>query len=374
MEKPETENLQPTAENSLCLLPGHLFFIEGFKLPDGLSAEEIPSFAELSLEALAPFPIEHLNWGYLCDFEKQRLLYFAAHQDRLKQAGFKDLESYTRVLPDFLAFHAINPKAGRHIFQSPISCAEVVYDEPPGIPELIITQPSIKPEDQAKFELLSAKTDEEQNVYFEIRTPHQDIAQSAPLDPETLWAADLRPMAFKNSERRSRKLSTYFLEGFKYAACFAALLLVTEALLLTCNLWLNNRESKIESQSAAVAQIQEKQALSVKLQRVFENQLRPVAMLETLNIIRPYQSIHFTETSTEENNRVTLEGEANTVNALNDYIEKLKASGQFEILTPPKTFTRSGKTSFTLQLSYLHREAQTPAIKKPDKAQPESPS
>ena len=96
-------------------------------------------------------------------------------------------------------------------------------------------------------------------------------------------------------------------------------------------------------------------------------------MLAMLNNLRPQQSIHFKETSTEENNRVTVEGEANTVNALNNYIDQLKASGQFEVLAPPKTSTRSGKTSFTLQLGYLHREPQAPAPTQPKTAETTMP-
>ena len=281
----------------------------------------------------------------------------------------KDLPGYCPTS----AFHALTPAAGSHTFQSPHSRAEVLFGDSASIPEAITAQPTAASNSPAKFELLSAITDEALNVYFEIRTPDFDTEQVALLDTETLWAADVRPLAFKNSERRARKLSTYFLQGFKYAAGFAALLLVTETILFMCNLWLHNREQKVESQRAAVGQIQEQQALSVKLERVFENQLRPVAMLAMLNNLRPQQSIHFKETSTEENNRVTVEGEANTVNALNNYIDQLKASGQFEVLASPKTSTRSGKTSFTLQLGYLHREPQAPAPTQPKTAETPMP-
>ncbi|MGB0184407.1 MAG: hypothetical protein ACPF9Q_03160 [Opitutales bacterium] len=360
METTENEPTEPAAERSLCLLPGHLFFIEGLELPEGLSEEEIPSFAELSLEANAPFPIEQLNWGYLCDREAGRLLYFATHQDRLKQAGYQDLESHTWVLPDFLALYGLNPGNGTHPFQSDLSHAKVSFGESPTVPDAIEAQPPEADRTSAPegFELLHAEASEEEVVQFTLRAPGSETEQTVQMEAESLWAADVRPAEFKKNERRDRKLSHYLLQGFKYAACFAALLLIAELILLSANLWLNTREAKVASQASPVAKIQEQQALTVKLERVFDNQLRPVAMLEVLNNLRPVKSIHFNETSTEENNQVTIEGEATTVNALNAYIDQLKASGQIELLAEPKTLTRSGKTTFSVELGYLHREPE----------------
>ena len=366
METTENEPTEPAAERSLCLLPGHLFFIEGLELPEGLSEEEIPSFAELSLEANAPFPIEQLNWGYLCDREARRLLYFATHQDRLKQAGYQDLENHTWVLPDFLALYGLNPGSGTHHFQSALSHATVNFGESPTVPDAIEAQPPEANRSPATegFKLLHAETNDQELVQFFLRAPGSEAEQSVHIEADYLWAADVRSADFKKNERRDRKLSHYFLQGFKYAACFAALLLLAELILLSANFWLNTREGKVASQTNPVAKIQEQQALTVKLERVFENQLRPVAMLEVLNDLRPVKSIHFNETSTEENNRVTVEGEAKTVNALNAYIDQLKASGQIELLAEPKTLTRSGKTTFSVELGYLHREPEpTPPVK-----------
>lgn len=376
METSEAEPIESPERGALCLLPGHLFFVEGIGLPEGLTGEEIPSFAELSLEALAPFPIEQLNWGYLCDAEHERLLCFATHQDRVRQAGFKDLESYTWVLPDFLALYGLNPGSDKCRFQSPKSEASVHFQDSPHIPETVTATPRDDANAEAAdaYQLSNATVNEAQEVHFTLSAPDSETSHTVSLGPETLWAADVRPAGFKTNERRARKLSAHLLQGFKYAACFAAFLVAVELILLTCNLWLNIRENKVERQSTPVATIQEQQALSVKLERVFENQLRPVAVLELINNLRPAKSIHFNEASTEENNRITIEGEANTVNALNAYIDQLKASGQLELLAPPKTLTRSGRTTFSVELSYTHREPEAPRPTKPVQAPKREPA
>lgn len=370
METPQAAPIDSPEREDLCLLPGHLFFVEGIALPEGLTEEEIPSFAELSLEAIAPFPIEQLNWGYLCDTEHERLLYFATHQDRVRQAGYKDLESYTWVLPDFLALHGLNPGSGTCRLQSPKSETSVHFENSPRVPETVTAAPrdDTAPESADAYQLRTAEVNESQEVTFTLSAPDSEASHTVSLDPEILWAADVRPAVFKTNERRARKLSAHLLQGFKYAACFAAFLVAVELILLTCNLWLNIRENKVERQSTPVATIQEQQALSVKLERVFENQLRPVAALDLISELRPTKNIYFNETSTEENNRITIEGEADSVNALNNYIDLLKASGQLDLLSEPKTLTRSGDTTFSVELSYTHREPEAQRPTKPVEA------
>ena len=48
-----------------------------------LEAGDIEDFVELSLEAVAPFPIEQLNWGYLYHAEMSTILVYAAHRERI---------------------------------------------------------------------------------------------------------------------------------------------------------------------------------------------------------------------------------------------------------------------------------------------------
>ena len=83
------------------VLPAEYFFIEKVEVPAALSPAELGDFAELSMEAVSPFPLDQLRWGFSCAPNGQHLLIYAALKDRLKLAGHAELESYTWVLPDF---------------------------------------------------------------------------------------------------------------------------------------------------------------------------------------------------------------------------------------------------------------------------------
>lgn len=94
-----------------------------------------------------------------------------------------------------------------------------------------------------------------------------------------------------------------------------------------------------------------------KLEQVAQNELRPIAILEVANQIRidlKSSGIEYDEVVIEGLNRLTIEGKASTINELNEYTKALRASGNFQLVENPKSITRSGKTTFTATLDYLH--------------------
>lgn len=93
------------------LVPGHLFFVRAVSLPPEVKGAEINGFVELTLEGLAPFPLEQLAWGYFHHPEEPRVVMYAAFRESLRtRYGLGDLEEPVALYPDFLA--ALSPEAG----------------------------------------------------------------------------------------------------------------------------------------------------------------------------------------------------------------------------------------------------------------------
>lgn len=362
MNAPETE--PEISESPICLVPGHLFFIQTIELPADLSPEETQSFAELSLEARSPFPLEQLHWGSFLDRDAEQLLIYATHQDRLKQMGYKDLKDYTWVLPDFISIlgHSLPPE--EYLLSTELSIASVQFSKSAQLPESVTAFANEDPQapqvNDNTFELLESTLVEKETLQFEIATPSEGSSHTVQFDESVLWKADIRSPEFKINARRLRKLSQYLNQGFKWAVGVAALLLFAEVVLFGCNFWLDSKNSVLAEQAQPVAKIQEQQALTIKLEQVFGSELRPVAMLEKLNQLRP-EGIYFDETSSSVGNEITIEGVAQSINELNNYTSKLRESGQFKLIKSPKAITRSGQTTFSVQLTYTHEESPEPA-------------
>jgi len=397
---------EPASAEQVLALPGHLFFIETIDVPIDLEPAEIPDFIELSLESLAPFPVEQLNWGFLYSTDAPTILVYATHRDRLKQAGYTELQSYAWVLPDFATLTgACFPDETLVTLQSANNLSLLLFDKGACVPRTVLVA-SLEDGDfeHALEELVANASDLTQGTtMLRVRTGAIELSEQglaifnqesaddshsaieygawttlAPTEAQ-LWQSDVRSADFKVTERNARRLGSLLMRITAWAAIFALVLVGIEMLLLASQAWLSTLDKQIESQRTAVLTIEDKQALMVKLEQVAKNELRPIAILDAANNIRLKQNlgIEYDSAVVEGENHITIEGKATSINALNSYTESLKQSGQFVLITAPESITRAGKTTFTVTLAYTHLNVSAPvegptppAIKAPTEEAP----
>lgn len=373
--EPESEN-PPTPD--VRIVPAEYFFTELVEVPSALESGELDDFAELSMENLAPFPLDQLYWGYLVDPEQAHILIYAALRDRLHHAGYTELEAHVWALPDFATLQGARfaePTTILLTSEDGITRLECPAGE--GLPQTVQTV-SETSEDAAdasmRLKLITPEIEESGQAVFAFETIGEFSAEGhwSPLKPDekTLWRADIRPSEFKATERNVRRTTAWVTKLLGYAALFAVLLVVMEWLLLIGQFWQSSRQATIDAQSAEVRRIEDKQSLMNKLEQVAQNELRPIGILEAANKIRielGTTGIEYDEVVIEGINRITIEGKANTINELNAYTDSLRQSGAFELIGEPKQLMRSGKTTFSVTLDYTHQE-QAPT--EPAQAEP----
>ncbi|WPJ94665.1 hypothetical protein SH580_14620 [Coraliomargarita algicola] len=367
------ENESPPQADVL-LLPAEYFFVESVEVPPALAPNELADFAELSMESIAPFPLEQLRWGFLTAPDGQSLLVYAALNDRLKRAGYTELENYTWVLPDFATLYGARVNSDTEIVLLG-DAYDTTLKLPSGesIPQQIrshrsdatpVTSPG-SADPSLRLRPLPVELSDDGTPTFQFETVGDSPINGhwSPLTPDetTLWQADIRPAAYKTVERNARRTTAWVTRTLGYAAWFAIFLISLEALLFMGQLWLGTREAKIDAQATNVRRIEDTQSLMNKLEQVAQNELRPIAILRAANNIRAAlgnTGIEYDETIIEGNNRITIEGKANTINELNAYTAALGKSGTFELVAPPKSLKRAGQTkvTFTVTLDYTHSE------------------
>lgn len=368
-------------------LPGYLFFVESVELPPALEGSEVADFAELSVESIAPFPLEQLYWGFLYSADSGSILIYAAHRDRLKKHGTTDIDAYAWVLPDFASLQGAHfPEATEVTLLSEASITLLQFAEGSEIPSAVAAQPYHGENSSKVIEAIRHELDDSANFPRKLALRLVDTVVNESGIPtfhhvedgtnngdrygkwselstseKSLWQADVRSSAFKTAERSARRTSALLTKITAWAALFALLLIGFEIILLAGKAWLGTQTDQIAAQKPAVALLEEKQAFMNKVEQVApENELRPIAVLEALNATRP-EVIYFTSTETEGENRITIDGIASTINDFNRYTESLNVSGFFELVGDPKQITRSGRTTFTVTLDYKHRNAPQPS-------------
>lgn len=352
----------------MLIVPGHLFFVDRIDLPAGLESSEIDDFAELSLEDLAPFPVEQLYWGYLHSKSAGSILLYASFKERLKARGFEDIERYLWVLPDFATFFgAVFPAATIAQLEHDGGFSRISYAAGDSLPQRVVSgPPGQAPDAEAPVLRLQpgpVDVSEQGLPTFHFTSIEPAAAQAAAAGFEkiapgesALWRADIRSAGFKQAERSARRLTARISQATVYAVLFAVFLLLLEGLIYAGDLWLDTKNAKIAAQAPEVRRIEDKQSLMEKLDQVAQNELRPIRILAALNQVRP-EGIYFTSTVTEGSNRITIDGISNTITELNNYTDALVASGNFVMPENPRTLTRGGQTTFTVTLDYTHSES-----------------
>ena len=373
----------------MLLLPGDLFFIDTIELPAVLEAGDIEDFVELSLEAVAPFPIEQLNWGYLYHAEMSTILVYAAHRERLKDSGYTDLTNYVWVLPDFaILAGACFPEDVLVALESAHCISLLHFAKGMRIPRSVWVDRLGVGEPAQVLATLKANAKDLSQTCVTIRLCHRHtdlndreiptfyqaaLEQAEELHDygtwqkltaieESLWHADVRSREFKQTERNTRRIGTLIGRIATWAGFFALFLIGFEVALFAGHAWLDTLQNKIDAQRTAVLRIEDQQTLINKLEQVARNELRPIAILAAANEVRLGLNlgIEYDEVVIEGENKMTIEGKAASINSLNRYTESLQQTGQFKLLGDPESITRGGKTTFTVSLVYIPTEPSLP--------------
>ncbi|MGC6456502.1 MAG: PilN domain-containing protein [Coraliomargaritaceae bacterium] len=386
--------LEPATSEKVLGLPAHIFFIESVEIPVELEPGELDDFAELTIESISPFPLDQLYWGFVASESSNRILLYAAHRERVKKASSEPIEAYAWVVPEFAPLASTPFSENTEIIlTSETSVSLLQFAQGEAVPiyvnaaactpeeitetigELRSHAPKSKPNTtQIHLNPSSATLRDDQSPVFHFQReednaqPEDDYLSQINLTGPQLWQADLRDPNYKKAERNARRISFLSVRTLGWAALFMLFLIGVEFLLFGSHLWLGSQEKRIARQQPIVDTISEQQTLMFKLEQIERNDLRPIAILHALNTMRP-EGIYFTKTVVEGENQVVIDGVSNNVSALNRYTDALQQSGNFELLQSPKSLTRQGKTTFTLQLAFNSTKAETPPVA-PEGGQP----
>lgn len=370
----------------MILVPGAYFFIRREEVAATLSESEQAALCELSLEALSPFPLEQLAWGWHRARNGEALLMFAACIPRLKGEGYDSWPEAEHVFPDFFPFILARPT------EDPV----VVYMHGSWLGGLLFDETAVSLPKKWAFIALPGKTAEEWKTAAESNLPrlYKELTGRDPAAPVSiyglpelrsvrdgviavrhrpafeeagsgegvqwrevdtgkdsrmLWTADLRERTFLDKEKKRRRLEGILWKAF-VGSGIAALILVLLCLVYGLgNVLLRQRLAKIQAQSPAVAVAEENQMLLGKLEEFSRPPIRPFAMLDLLNEDRP-ANVYFRVAYADNTDLLIVEGNATNAEEVNRYQRALAGSGKFASVELSEIRSRGGEVQFTMRL------------------------
>lgn len=363
------------AARTVRVLPGARFFVRAVDLPTELDRADIDSFAELTLEQLAPFPLDQLAWGFLHRPGSRRILLYAAYLDRLEVSATESatkeedhavpaphLEDAWHAFPDFVvaaaARSADREGDGVSVIRTADALAAVRWTDEDPIPAQAVSLPLPPGGDLAVArgelaERLGCDSDamsripipnlvevaihRDESLGIRLR-PERD--QSGNADEETSgeapecpfgipgserWRADVRSAAFADQQRRERRAARRVWIAAVAATGFAALLILGQFAMMGMERWNRQRAARIVEREDAVLHIESRLDLLQKLQQFAQNEMRPFVMLELINTVRP-DSVYFTRAIVPAYDEISVEGQGETVDAVNQFADRIGAN------------------------------------------------
>lgn len=368
---------------TITFVPASHCFIHLAERPAGIEGQELAEFAELTLEALSPFPIEQLAWGYLCGANDDCLLLYAAYKPRLNNDNIAPFPQSGYVLPVFAALYPLKIHAPTLFFIHYPGELSAVYASPEVPVPIWVESRTLEAEednieaifharsrlieslcpdqswyvDHGVIQLNSGETYTDGSAGFHFNRLENPEAEPEILainhnsHTDVLWQADMREETFIQAEIQRRRTAQRLWLAMRAGAVAAGLILALQVGTLVSGSLLSNREDKITRTAEAVNHVKERHAMLITLKGFSTEALQPIAALSTLDRYRPPE-IWFRSLSGTSGNVMQIKGIAPSNSSLNRYTDILRKTNTFEYVNVPDFATKSGKVDFTLELKY----------------------
>jgi hypothetical protein len=371
-EPTATQTSRPERSSGLVLLPSHLFFVRRVVLPPGLSAEELTSFVEVSLEQSSPFALPQLYYGYYRPPESEELLVYAAYRKQLAVYEDDDWAEAELVLPDFAPVLALKPDGPTLVLlKDSYEVTALLWSGGRGVPERILSRKveldeagesnqetvsrnllqKMAPLPDNVTTLVLERSGEggirDKNLVFSLRA-RDGAAMTTEIARPGFLSMDVRDKGFLQATRKALRQNRLLWAGV--LAIFAAFIAlgVFEAALFASRQIMESRERRILALEPEVRRIMEEEQLANRLEELSGERLLPFEMIDYLNQTRP-RSIYFTRVSTDGLRSFELEALTPRSQDVDRYQQILEQASELQGVEIRGLRTRpDGRTSFSI--------------------------
>lgn len=351
----------------VAILSDALFFTRAVPIAPGSSAPEVVGQVELAVEALAPFPLAQLYYGYFWTPGSERALVYASYRRRFTAEQTAAWSGVEWVLPAFATLLGAEMAPATTVLLATDLTLTAIHWAGGPVPTVVLTR-LLPPEVTAEARL--ALRDELLRAVGESRTivdlTEPPLPQPARTDREVVFASgefrsrlplsalttlDVRDRGDLAAARRARARDVFLWRILMGSAAACALLLLCELALAGGGLWQKARLLKVNAQSPVVGRIMQEQELANRITELSTRRLLPLEMISIVASKKP-PAIQFLRAATS--GLVTLNVDAQTNNAaeIGTFKTALEALPECERVEVHLQGSRDSLTPFTLTVTF----------------------
>lgn len=354
------------------LLPDALFFTRSVRVSATASAAEIAAQVELALEAVSPFPLAQLYYGWFSNAGAEQALVFAAYRRRFTAEQTAAWEGAELVLPTFAALAAADVQPATTLVLTAAEGLTAVHWEAPNVPAKVLFR--ALPVEAGEEERVRVREDLVRAVggskaVIDLATP--PAADSAASDRElvfrsgeilsrlpvmTAGALDVRDKGELTALRAAQKRDVMLWRVLLGSAALFLLLVVGELALIGGRSWQTMRTRLVAAQKPRVEKIMTSQALAFRIEELATKRLLPFEMLTIMiSENRRPQEITFSNVRASVGtgiNSLTVEAVSTNAAQVSLYPATLKKLPAVENAEARITGTRGDTANFTLVVTF----------------------
>lgn len=354
----------------VALLPDAAFFTRAIPITAGATPPEAAAQIELALEAVAPFPLSQLYYGWYWRSGLEQALVFAAYRRRFTTDQVAAWEGAEVVLPGFAAVLGVEVEPATTVVLTYPQAITAVHWTSREVPSHVLTRvidPEATDDDQSRIRA---------ELVASVGGSLKVIELAGPLEPEParndgeivfrageivsrlpttiLTAADVRDKAELAALRSARRRDLIMWRGAVGLAASLALFALGELSLIGGRMWQQVREKQFAAQKPLVDKITRIHEYTNKIEELATKRLMPLEMMTQLtgeDLERKPPEIQFTRIQADQSKglyTVFVEGRTSNAAQVNVYESTLRKLPTIEKVDAPITGLRGDQTQFAL--------------------------
>jgi hypothetical protein len=360
---------------NVVLLPDALFFVRAISVADGATPADLAAQAELALEALAPFPLTQLYYGFYHQPGTPLALLYAAYRKRITSEQTAAWAGADLVVPSFVALLGGEVKPFTTLLLSTADEITLLHWRDGKLPEKISTHtfaPDTPEEERVKVrdEMRRAAAESLKHIDLSatpVPEPTEDedkfVFRSGDFVSRLPVAfadqLDVRDKAELALRRQHRARDLVLWRVFFSCAALIALCLFGEFALVGGKFWQKARLAMVEAQAPAVAKIDAANKLVDSIGARSTDRLMPFEMITIVSSVKP-ASVQFIRATTDGNYTLEIEAQTNSPGDVGGYQTALNGLPACSNVEVSDQRTRDGVSTFKFVVTFKP-EALKPA-------------
>lgn len=353
----------------VALLPDALFFTRSVPIAAGATPAEAAAQVELALEALSPFPLAQLYYGWFWAAGVEHAFVFAAYRRRFTTDQTAEWAGSELVVPSFCAVLGAKVEPATTIVLNSADSLTAVHWEAGPVPAKVLVR-TLEPETteevraQVRDELLRAVGGS--RTIIDVQSPL--VSESTGDDSAMLFrsgdfestvpattarALDVRDKGELAGLRAARKRDVLLWRVTLGLAAALVLLMLGEFALIGGAEWQKSRNRTIRAQKPAVDKIMASQALATRIDELATKRMLPFEMITYMvNDNRKPPEIVFKRATVTGISSITINASSNNIAQVGVYAATLRHLPNIARVDIQDETVRGDTETFTLVVTF----------------------